>query len=133
MKQSEIDAGARAGLSTSEQDELKELRKEVRELRRSNYILQVAATFFGALVEIAGEGNRAVVGRLTNYRATVARPMGGRLSISPWRTFTMLPPRHWTLISPRCVRSRTRRLPARPAQQAIPRHRFTSPQHDVFR
>jgi transposase-like protein len=66
VKQSEIDAGARAGLSTSEQDELKELRKEVRELRRSNYILQVAATFFGALVEIAGEGNRAVVGRLTN-------------------------------------------------------------------
>jgi transposase len=48
VKQSDIDAGARAGLSTNEQAELKELRKEVRELRRSNDILQAAATFFGA-------------------------------------------------------------------------------------
>jgi transposase len=48
VKQSEIDAGTRVGLSTAEQDELKELRKEVRELRRSNDILQAAATFFGA-------------------------------------------------------------------------------------
>jgi len=45
VKQSEIDAGARAGLSTDEQAELKELRKEVSELRRSNDILQAAASF----------------------------------------------------------------------------------------
>ena len=48
VKQSDIDAGQRAGLSTTEQQELKELRKEVKELRRSNDILQAAATFFGA-------------------------------------------------------------------------------------
>jgi transposase len=48
VKQAEIDGGTRVGLSTAEQDELKELRKEVRELRRSNDILQAAATFFGA-------------------------------------------------------------------------------------
>ncbi len=48
VKQSEIDSEARAGLTTAEQAELKELRKEVRELRRSNDILQAAATFFGA-------------------------------------------------------------------------------------
>ena len=48
VKQSEIDAEARDGLTTAEQVELKELRKEVRELRRSNDILQAAATFFGA-------------------------------------------------------------------------------------
>jgi len=48
VKQSEIDSGTRAGLTTAEQAELKELRKEVRELRRSNDILQAAATFFGA-------------------------------------------------------------------------------------
>jgi transposase len=48
VKQSEINSGVRAGLSTDEQAELTELRKEVRELRRSNDILQAAATFFGA-------------------------------------------------------------------------------------
>jgi transposase len=48
VKQSEVDTGQRAGLSTTEQSELKELRKEVKELRRSNDILQAAATFFGA-------------------------------------------------------------------------------------
>ncbi len=48
VKQSEIDAGPRAGLSADEQSELKELRKEVKELRRSNDILQAAASFFGA-------------------------------------------------------------------------------------
>jgi transposase len=48
VKQSDIDTGQRAGLSTTEQQELKELRNEVRELRRSNDILQAAATFFGA-------------------------------------------------------------------------------------
>ena len=48
VKQAEIDAGSRAGLTTAEHDELNELRKEVKELRRSNDILQAAATFFGA-------------------------------------------------------------------------------------
>jgi transposase len=45
VKQSEIDGGARVGLSTAEQAELKELRKEVNHLRRSNDILQAAAAF----------------------------------------------------------------------------------------
>jgi transposase len=49
VKQSEIDSGQRAGLSTEEQAELKRLRKENFELRRSNDILQAAATFFGEL------------------------------------------------------------------------------------
>jgi transposase len=48
VKQAEIDAGQRAGLTTAEQAELKELRKENLELRRANDILQAAATFFGA-------------------------------------------------------------------------------------
>jgi transposase len=46
--QAEVDGGRRPGLSTDEQTELKELRKEVKELRRANAILQSAATFFGA-------------------------------------------------------------------------------------
>ena len=48
VKQAEIDAGTRPGLTTDEHDELSELRKENIELRRSNDILQAAATFFGA-------------------------------------------------------------------------------------
>jgi len=48
VKQGRIDAGARPGLTTEEQAELSELRKEVKELRRSNDILQAAASFFGA-------------------------------------------------------------------------------------
>ena len=45
VKQAEVDAGARPGLTAAEQAELVELRKEVKELRRSNDILQAAASF----------------------------------------------------------------------------------------
>ena len=48
VKQAEIDAGQRAGLTSDDQAELKRLRKENFELRRANDILQAAATFFGA-------------------------------------------------------------------------------------
>jgi len=48
VKQADVDAGKRPGLTTEEQVELKRLRKENFELRRSNDILQAAATFFGA-------------------------------------------------------------------------------------
>ena len=48
VKQAQIDAGSRPGLTTEEQAELVKLRKENRELRRANDILQAAASFFGA-------------------------------------------------------------------------------------
>ncbi|MGC8465050.1 MAG: hypothetical protein ACP5O0_03860 [Acidimicrobiales bacterium] len=48
VKRAEVDAGNRPGLTTEERDELKRLRKENREHRRANDILQAAAVFFGA-------------------------------------------------------------------------------------
>jgi transposase-like protein len=45
VRQAEIDGGTRTGVTTAEQAEL---RKENRELKRANEILQAAASFFGA-------------------------------------------------------------------------------------
>ena len=46
VKQAEVDAGARAGTTTAEQDRIKDLEREVKELRRANEILKLASAFF---------------------------------------------------------------------------------------
>ena len=46
VRQSEIDQGQRGGVSTSERERLKELEREVKELRRANEILRTASAFF---------------------------------------------------------------------------------------
>jgi transposase len=46
VRQAEIDQGQRDGLSSSERDRLKQLEREVRELKRANEILRKAAAFF---------------------------------------------------------------------------------------
>ena len=46
VQQDEIDAGARPGVSTVEAQRIKELEREVKELRRANEILKVASAFF---------------------------------------------------------------------------------------
>jgi len=46
VKQTEIDGGLRAGVTTDERQQIAELEKEVRELRRANEILKAAAAFF---------------------------------------------------------------------------------------
>jgi transposase len=48
VARADIEEGKRPGMTEAERDELRSLRKEVRELRRANDILQAAATFFGA-------------------------------------------------------------------------------------
>ena len=46
VRQAEVDEGRRQGLSTAEREEIKKLRKENQELRRSNEILRSASLFF---------------------------------------------------------------------------------------
>jgi transposase len=46
VKQTEVDAGSRAGVTTSEAQRVKELEREVKELRRANEIPKLASAFF---------------------------------------------------------------------------------------
>jgi transposase len=46
VKQAEVDAGARPGVSTAEAQRVKDLEREVKELRRANEILKLASAFF---------------------------------------------------------------------------------------
>jgi transposase len=46
VRQGERDRGEREGPTTAEQQRLKELEREVRELRRANEILKLASAFF---------------------------------------------------------------------------------------
>jgi transposase len=46
VRQGERDAGVREGPTTAEQQRVKELEREVRELRRANEILKLASAFF---------------------------------------------------------------------------------------
>jgi transposase len=46
VRQAERDAGQRAGLTTSEREELKRLQRENFELKRANEILRKASAFF---------------------------------------------------------------------------------------
>jgi len=48
VERAEIDAGQRAGVSSVVETELKELRREVAELKRANEILKTASAFFAA-------------------------------------------------------------------------------------
>ncbi len=48
VRQAEVDAGQRPGVSTEESAEIKRLRRENAELRRANEILKAASAFFAA-------------------------------------------------------------------------------------
>ncbi|MEU0805495.1 transposase [Streptomyces sp. NPDC005970] len=52
IRQVEADAGEREGLlTTEEKEELVQLRREVRELRRANEVLRTASAFFAAQLD----------------------------------------------------------------------------------
>jgi transposase len=46
VRQAEVDRGRRGGLTSDERTRLKELEREVRELRRANEILKKASAYF---------------------------------------------------------------------------------------
>ena len=46
VKRVEVDAGVRAGTTTADTQRIKELEREVKELRRANEILKTASAFF---------------------------------------------------------------------------------------
>jgi transposase-like protein len=46
VRQTEVDGGARTGLTTDERKKLNELERENKELRRANEILKAASVFF---------------------------------------------------------------------------------------
>ncbi len=46
VRQSEVDGGLRAGVTTEERARIRDLEREVRELRRANEILKAASAFF---------------------------------------------------------------------------------------
>ncbi len=46
VRQAERDTGHRAGLTTDERERMKELEREVRELKRTNEILRKASAYF---------------------------------------------------------------------------------------
>jgi len=48
VRRAETDAGERPGLTTDERARMRELEREVKELRRANEILKAASAFFGA-------------------------------------------------------------------------------------
>ena len=46
VRQGERDSGARSGTTTADQQRIKELEREVRELRKTNEILKLASAYF---------------------------------------------------------------------------------------
>ena len=48
VRQAEVDAGTRPGISSEESAEIKRLKRENAELRRANEILKAASAFFAA-------------------------------------------------------------------------------------
>jgi transposase-like protein len=46
VRQHEVDAGVRDGISSDERNRIKDLEREVKELRKANEILKLASAFF---------------------------------------------------------------------------------------
>ncbi len=63
IKQSQIDAGGREGLTSEEREELRKLRKENKTLRQEREILREATAFFASSELVHGRSSAHRVGR----------------------------------------------------------------------
>ncbi|TSE21190.1 Insertion element IS6110 uncharacterized 12.0 kDa protein [Tepidimonas aquatica] len=90
VRQAERDQGLREGPTTAEQQRVKELEREVRELRRANEILKLASAFFALAGSTAASSRervrraapRALRGR-ADLQGVAGRPGGGTQAAGP--------------------------------------------------
>lgn len=54
IRRAEIDAGDREGVTTAEAEQIRQLKREVAELKRANSILKAASAFFAAELDRPG-------------------------------------------------------------------------------
>ena len=87
VRRAQVDAGARAGLTTEERERLRLLEREVRELRRANEIIKSASLFFAT--ELGGRrplrSIRRPVATRASCRNSLARCRRELLARRPWR------------------------------------------------
>ena len=75
VRQAEADQGLRPGLPTSEErEEIKQLKREVAELRKANEILRAASVFFGGSRHRCSSASRGVRGLSGDFGAERGRP-----------------------------------------------------------
>ena len=60
VKRTEIDAGQRAGTTTAVMHRIKELEREVKELRRANEVLKTASAFFALVGSTANSNGKGL-------------------------------------------------------------------------
>lgn len=92
VRQAEVDAGERDDrLTTVERDELKELRKEVAELRRANEILKAASVFLPRRSTVPGRGRAGDRPPARRLRGRSRLPGAGAVAVDGLRDEELIP------------------------------------------
>ena len=75
VRRAEVDAGARAGLTTGERERLRQLERENRELRRANEILKGSLTRFSGQFTCRHHAASAAAAGLLSYSTGLRSPI----------------------------------------------------------
>jgi transposase len=88
VRQGERDSGVRPGATTAEQQRIKELEREVRELRKTNEILKLASAYFAqAELDREAEATYWRQQAQASYAVNEPRPCAAALSGQESRSF----------------------------------------------